>query len=47
MVSGRSGIIKAEAKLVITEFVEVMGGCDSDMFAYFKILILQGDYADG
>ncbi|XP_022919444.1 phosphatidylinositol 4-kinase beta [Onthophagus taurus] len=25
-----------------TEFVEVMGGMDSDMFKYFKILILQG-----
>ena len=25
------------------EFVAVMGGVDSDMFAYFKILILQGD----
>ena len=25
------------------EFVDVMGGCDSDMFAYFKILILQGE----
>merc|ERR1719220_3369275 len=25
-----------------SEFVDVMGGCDSDMFAYFKILILQG-----
>ena len=24
------------------EFVEVMGGVDSDMFNYFKILILQG-----
>ena len=24
------------------EFVDVMGGVDSDMFAYFKILILQG-----
>ena len=24
------------------EFVEVMGGEDSDMFCYFKILILQG-----
>ena len=27
-----------------TEFVDVMGGCDSDMFAYFKILILQGEW---
>ena len=26
------------------EFVDVMGGVDSDMFAYFKILILQGDF---
>ena len=26
------------------EFVDVMGGCESDMFAYFKILILQGKY---
>ena len=26
------------------EFVDVMGGCDSDMFAYFKILILQGEW---
>ena len=26
------------------EFVDVMGGVDSDMFAYFKILILQGLY---
>ena len=26
------------------EFVDVMGGCESDMFAYFKILILQGEY---
>ena len=25
------------------EFVAVMGGVDSDMFAYFKILILQGN----
>ena len=25
------------------EFVDVMGGVDSDMFAYFKILILQGN----
>ena len=25
------------------EFVDVMGGCESDMFAYFKILILQGE----
>ena len=25
------------------EFVDVLGGCDSDMFAYFKILILQGE----
>jgi len=25
-----------------SEFVDVMGGVDSDMFAYFKILILQG-----
>lgn len=24
------------------EFVEVMGGMESDMFKYFKILILQG-----
>ena len=26
------------------EFVDVMGGVDSDMFAYFKILILQGRF---
>ena len=26
-----------------SEFVDVMGGVDSDMFAYFKILILQGE----
>merc|ERR1712156_1138969 len=29
------------------EFVAVMGGVDSDMFAYFKILILQGLVAAG
>ena len=27
---------------ILPEFVDVMGGVDSDMFAYFKILILQG-----
>lgn len=24
------------------EFVEVMGGCESDLFRYFKVLMLQG-----
>ena len=31
---------------ILPEFVDVMGGVDSDMFAYFKILILQGDSTD-